>query len=116
MVRVEFSDQAKRDLRDIGRFGTRVWGRAQAAAYITDLRTSIAHLGDHPELGAIWPDESAATRRLVHRKHSAFCQVSGETILIARVVSVRAALPDMPGTGEHPEGSSAIAGFLLIAA
>jgi len=104
VVSVEFSDQALRDLRDISRFGFRLWHRDQVAAYMGDLRASIVLLGEFPERGLVHQhDESGVIRRIVHRRHAVLYQFSGEIVVVLRVLSVRAAVPDMPGISAHSD-------------
>jgi plasmid stabilization system protein ParE len=84
----------------------RVWGLEQVTSYITALRASIARLETFPEIGAVHRlDAAGAIRRLVYRKHVIFYQGSGETIVIVRVLSVRAAFPDEAGLGEASDDS-----------
>lgn len=83
-----------------------MWDRERAAAYIAELRAAIVELETFPEIGPLHRnDELGAIRRLVHRRHVIFYRYRDETIVIARVLSVRAALSVTSEGDEHSDRS-----------
>lgn len=78
--------EAERDLKEIGRYTRRTWGKEQAQKYLHAIHEKILTLVDNPKLG-VMRDEVAMGYRSTHTAHHhIFYRVERETVVIIRVL------------------------------
>lgn len=85
-MRVEFTAQARSDLRSVGLF---IAGDnpARARSFVGELRAACESLKDNPErFTAVKNLPGGPVRRMPHRAYSVFYQASGDRVAILRVV------------------------------
>jgi toxin ParE1/3/4 len=82
------SGQARQQVRDIGRFTKRRWGRYQAQAYHAGLERSFGLLADFPKIGASVDELLAGARRFRFQSHNIFYTEEGGGVLIRAVLHV----------------------------
>ena len=85
MAEIRFSPAARADLKDIGRFSRREFGKAVADKYLFGLDQVFDRLALHPYSGEAQPKLGTGVRRSTHRRHRIFYEVEGEVVLILRI-------------------------------
>ena len=85
MAEIRFSPAARADLKEIGRFSRREFGKAVADKYLLGLDQAFDRLASHPYFGEAQPKLGKGVRRLSHRSHRIFYEVEGEIVLILRI-------------------------------
>lgn len=85
-MRITVLPAARDDLRDIWRFGARMWGEVQADRYSDVLNAAIEGLGVHPFMGPTAAEVCPGLRRLVVRSHVVFYRVEAEVLRVVRVL------------------------------
>lgn len=86
-MRLELTADAGRDFEDILRFGIEHFGTQKALNYQKSLRSRFKSIAENPERYPYTPQFGVDVRRSVHRPHSIFYEVDGETVLILRILS-----------------------------
>ncbi len=85
-VRVELSQQARRDLREIAAFIARN-NPGRSRTFCRELLLTARNLSDHPHIGRVFPERGdVAIREIVHGAYRIIYQVIGkpEAIFILR--------------------------------
>ena len=85
MAEIRFSPATRADLKEIGRFSRREFGKAVADKYLFGLDQVFDRLASHPHFGEAQPKLGKGVRRLSHRQHRIFYEVNGEVVLILRI-------------------------------
>lgn len=85
MAEIKFSPAARADLKEIGRFSRREFGKAVADKYLLGLDQVLDRFALHPHSGETQPKLGKGVRRLSHRSHRIFYEVNGEVVLILRI-------------------------------
>jgi toxin ParE1/3/4 len=86
MSNVQFTNAARKDLREIFTYTTKTWGRAQARQYSEQLKQHTIAIGElrahsKPILGA-----SADVHQSHCRKHIFVFERQGDKVLIVRIL------------------------------
>ena len=85
MAEIRFSPAARADLKEIGRFSRREFGKAVADKYLLGLDQVFDRLASHSHSGEAQPKLGSGVRRFSHRSHRIFYEVDGEVVLILRI-------------------------------
>ena len=85
MAEIRFSPAARADLKDIGRFSRREFGKMVADKYLLGLDQVFDRVALHPHFGEAQPKLGKGVRRLSHRQHRIFYEVEGDVVLILRI-------------------------------
>jgi toxin ParE1/3/4 len=85
-MRLVVTDEAKRDMADIGNYSKRTWGAEQARTYRGLIIQSFAKLLERPSRGRLQDNLAPSVRRLNVRRHAVFYFVRGEDLVISRVL------------------------------
>jgi toxin ParE1/3/4 len=85
-MRFVITDEARRDLGEIGSYSRRTWGDQQAREYTGLLLQAFARLTASPHRGRSQPRFGSGVRRLNVRRHAIFFFVRGDELVIARVL------------------------------
>lgn len=99
--RFRLTQAAKADLRGIGRYTRKRWGRDQAHRYLSELDACFHLLAENPALGRAYADLPPYWR-VLRGKHAVFYRVTDEAIvLVVRVLHAQM-LPELhlPGSEE----------------
>lgn len=80
------SREATEDLQDIFVYGQETWGETHASAYIRELFTVFAHLGQHPNVGRLRPELGDNLKSFPHGSHVVFFMNWREEVAIVRVL------------------------------
>jgi len=80
------SKRAEKDLQEIWRWSCEQFGEAQADRYLDELDGGIRACGSDPEDGKQRDDVRPGYRSKLVRKHVVFYTVSGDNVLIQRVL------------------------------
>lgn len=83
------TDKARNDLDEIERYGRRTWGTERARSYRGLIIKAFAKLMVRPNFGRRQELLVQGLRRLNVRQHAVFYVLSGEDIVIARVLHQR---------------------------
>lgn len=84
------TNKAIADLKDIGRYTQKHWGREQRNLYLIMLDTSFKQLAANPLLGKDCSDIRDGYRKCIAGSHVIFYrQQSGDTIEIVRILNGR---------------------------
>lgn len=86
MARLRVSAEARRDLRRIGREGTRDHGAAASATYVEGFRRLFRLLREHPFAGQERPEIDQAARSLSHRPYRIIYRIDIDAVVIVRIV------------------------------
>ncbi len=78
--------EAERDLREIGRYTQRAWGREQARKYLLALHRVMQRLAANPHLGVMRDDIGEGYRRAHAGHHLGFYRTVGDDIVVVRVL------------------------------
>lgn len=102
-LRVRLTPRAISDMRQIGRYTERRWGREQRDIYLRALDQRFATLADNPLLGRARPEIAAGYRSLPHGSHLIFYMIGNDTIDIIGVPHQSMDLPSVfPGEDSAP--------------
>ena len=85
MAEIRFSPAARADLKDIGRFSRREFGKTVADKYLLGLDQVFDRVALHPHFGEAQPKLGKGVRRSSHRSHRIFYEVEGDVVLILRI-------------------------------
>lgn len=86
MAELEYSVDAVADIDAITAFSVERFGKVVADTYLTGLETACDQLRVFPEMAAIYQRLKPAMRCLIYRRHRIFYRVSGETVMIVRIL------------------------------
>ncbi|MDP6342084.1 MAG: type II toxin-antitoxin system RelE/ParE family toxin [Alphaproteobacteria bacterium] len=86
MKRYLIRPAAERDLKDIGRYSRRTWGRAQADKYLRALHEKMQNLAGNPKLGVARDDIAEGYRSAHVGHHHVFYRAGDDTIMVVRVL------------------------------
>ena len=84
-LRVIVSPEASADLEDILLYGIERHGVAAATNYLDGLQRAFEQLGEHPFTGQRQDFVRLGLRRLVHRSHIAYYEMTDEEVVILRI-------------------------------
>lgn len=87
--RLEFTKDARLDLRSIVRYTKRTWGAERQVRYADRLLKSTNDLLSHPHLGATRVDIAPDLRNLPVGQHVIYYRVLDTSIRIVRILHVR---------------------------
>jgi toxin ParE1/3/4 len=82
----QLSKSARSDLREIARFTTHRWGKAQATAYILQLRERCQQLATSPNVGRSNRGDPFGLRRVESGSHVVYYQQREDDIWIVRIL------------------------------
>jgi len=86
MLKYYLSNKAKADLRSIGRYTQKQWGKEQRNHYLRNLDKCIQHLAERPALGITCDEIRQGYRKYSEGKHVIFYKVLGNEIEIIRIL------------------------------
>lgn len=89
MSSFKVSRAAQNDLKDIGRYTLKNWGRAQRDQYLRSLDQCFQTLADSPRLGRDVGDLRQGYYRYDHQSHIVFYVIIDTGIRIVRVLHSR---------------------------
>lgn len=89
MARFQLTRTAREDLKAIGRYTQRNWGRRQRDAYLTQLDRRFHVLAEMPSLGRACDDIRPGYRRYAEGSHTIFYREVGGDIEIVRILHGR---------------------------
>lgn len=89
MAEVRLSAKARRDLKEIWRYGSQEWGEAQADAYARALGAAMNLLGEQPSVGVDADLVLPNGRRWKAGSHHIYYFLDGATVRIVRVLSAK---------------------------
>lgn len=93
---------AKADMRGIGRYTRKRWGRDQAHRYLGDLDDCYHRLAEKPDLGRAYSDLPPYWR-ILQGKHAVFYRVTEDSnLLVVRVLHAQM-LPELHLPGSEDE-------------
>jgi toxin ParE1/3/4 len=95
---VYFSKQAERDLEEIGDY-IAADNPHRAVTFIQEIRAHCARIADAPLAYVARPELGEGIRSCPHGRYVIFFQISGDEILIARVLSGVRDLAQLIGDG-----------------
>jgi toxin ParE1/3/4 len=84
--KLQLTEDARADLRDIRRSTAQRWGVQQRDAYYAKLIKAMRSLLDYPELGPLRDDLYLGCRSLAAEQHVIFYRVIGDEIVVGRVL------------------------------
>ncbi|MCA1197209.1 type II toxin-antitoxin system RelE/ParE family toxin [Sphingomonas sp. R647] len=85
MTSLRVTPRAFEDLKTIGRYTLRQWGRQQRDAYVRGLDARFAWLAEHPMLGRARDEIAPGYRSFRHEAHVIFYQIRADGIDIIGV-------------------------------
>ena|SRR5690242_17690182 len=88
-MRLELSEKADSDLREIYKYSYRQFGDAQAERYYESLWTCFRLIADNPHLGRPRSEFQPPARSHHHKNHVIFYDVYDDRIVIIRVLHKR---------------------------
>lgn len=86
MAEVEFSNSAELDLVEIDEFSVEQFGERVAETYMHGFDAAFDRLRDHPLVAPLRSEFGVGIRCLVHRQHRVLYTVTGEKVLIVRII------------------------------
>jgi len=89
VVEVRLSARARRDLKDIWRYGCQEWGEEQADSYARALGKAMDLLGEQPGLGAPADSVLARGRRWKVGSHHIYYFQDEKAVRIVRILSAK---------------------------
>jgi toxin ParE1/3/4 len=95
---------AQADLRGIGRYTRKRWGRAQAHRYLGELDACFHQLAEKPNLGRAYSDLSPYWR-ILRGKHAVFYRVTDEALLVVVRVLHAQMLPELHLPGSEDDAN-----------
>lgn len=84
--RIEFTRAARDDLKEIGRFTHRRWGREQRIKYLADIERHAIELAENPEIGSLRDEIRSGVRSVPVGRHMIFYRQTDTGILILRIL------------------------------
>ena len=78
--------EAEKDLKGIGRYTRRAWGREQARKYLRALHQKMLRLATNPNLGVMRDDVGEGYRSAPVGHHQVFYRTTGDDIVVVRVL------------------------------
>lgn len=93
-LRRKITEKALSDIRSIGEFSARHWGKAQSRQYLMALRERFDWLVDNPEAGTLRDDIRRGVRSYPEGSHTIYYLIAGPILVI---LSVRHHAQDIPG-------------------
>ncbi len=84
--KLEWSDDAERDLRGNSRFTRNHWGSGQRDQYLKRVSRAIVQLAQYPDLGQSRDEISPGLRTLPVVQHVIYYRVTEEAIRILRIL------------------------------
>lgn len=88
-MRLTVTHAARGDLKAIARYTEKEWGGTRREQYLTAIRDRFSDLLTHPLLGTGRGDLAPDCRSLLVGRHVIFYRVSGEEIVILRILHQR---------------------------
>lgn len=85
-MRLELSRKAQSDLDDIRNFSVLHFGVDRAIAYLDAFEATFRRILDFPEIGAPHFALNPAARTLGCQRHRVYYELSGDTVLIVRIL------------------------------
>lgn len=82
----KLTPEAKLDLKKIGRFTEKEWGKEQRNKYLAQLDTRIRNIAENPHLGRERPEIKAGYRGVNEGKHVIFYRIRDTGVEILRVL------------------------------
>ena len=86
VAEVEFSNAAETDLVEIDEFSVARFGDEVAEIYMHGFDAAFVRLRDYPLAAPLRPGFGDGVRCLVHRQLRILYRVSGDNVLIARII------------------------------
>ena len=86
MSNVQFTNAARKDLREIFTYTTKTCGRVQARQYSEQLKQHTTAIGEFPAHSKPILDASADVHQSHYRKHIFVFERKGDKILIVRIL------------------------------
>jgi toxin ParE1/3/4 len=83
---LRLSRLAEDDLRQIGRYTQREWGIRQRNRYLSGLDRRLREIANNPGIGRPRNEIKAGLRSILYGSHIILYFVSGEAVLVARVL------------------------------
>ena len=93
---------AKADLRGIGRYTRREWGRDQARRYLGELDACFHRLAEKPDLGRTYSDLPPYWR-ILRGKHAIFYRVTDDASLLVVRILHAGMLPELHLSGSEDD-------------
>ncbi len=85
-MRFKVSQEANHDLREIGRYTQKKWGKNQRRKYLTELDEKFALLADNPHLGRACDSIREDYFRFEYIRHTIFYKQEKDFVLISRII------------------------------
>jgi len=95
-MRYRLSRAAAADYRGLYIYGLEMFGEEQADRYCDGLDNLFDELVRHPKLGVAVDDIRRGYRRAVYQSHSVYYIVTGDHILIVRILGRQNAADHLP--------------------
>ena len=89
MARFVLTHWASNDLKDIGRYSEKNWGKKQRNQYLRDLAKRFSWLAEHPKLGKHRTDVNQNYYSFPEGQHIIFYQIKPEYIEIIGILHNR---------------------------
>lgn len=86
MAQVHVSVAAASDLRSIGLYTEKTWGRAQRRKYLSGIDQKMKFLSENPKIAALRTDYTPSVRIHPHEYHLIVYQDVEDGILVVRVL------------------------------
>lgn len=86
MLALRLTPRAESDLVGVWVYSCETWGVEQADNYLDLLELGMKQLVQHPALGTVYSHVLPGYRRLHVEYHDVFYKVSGEEVLVVRVL------------------------------
>jgi toxin ParE1/3/4 len=78
--------KAEEDLRDIGRYTRKTWGREQTRRYLRAIHDKLRRLSETPEIGTTRDEIAEGYRSARVGHHLVFYRIDGDTVVVVRVL------------------------------
>lgn len=88
-IRLDYSDRAVQDIRDILQYTQERWGDEQEERYRQVLYTSFQNIRQYPDIGHPSPGKRSNNRELVIDHHIIQYRREAERVVILRIVGHR---------------------------
>jgi toxin ParE1/3/4 len=89
VLRLEYADEARRDLVEIARYSRAEWGDAHARTFFQALETSIQQLAVMPRVGQPADEIRQGVRRLVFKTLTIYYALEIDSVRILAVLHGR---------------------------
>jgi len=86
MKKATISPKARADLRDIGRYTDKQWGREQRFNYIKRLQERFSYLADKPHMGRKREEITGSPYSFHEGRHVIFYRTIAEGIEVLRIL------------------------------